>query len=160
MINKIGLGGGCHWCTEAVFQSLADVTMVEQGFIASTNEHKPFSEAVIVHFNPNKINLKALIRIHLHSHQSTSDHSFRKKYRSAIYFYDEAQKSECELILSSLQSDFEQELITQIIPFGSFKASDEMFQDYYKKRPDAPFCKRYITPKLSRLNELSLTTVK
>ena len=50
-LNKIALGGGCHWCTEAVFQSLIGVKKVEQGYVASIEENKSFSEAVIVHFN-------------------------------------------------------------------------------------------------------------
>ncbi|MEM9076169.1 MAG: peptide-methionine (S)-S-oxide reductase [Bacteroidota bacterium] len=79
-MDKIGLGGGCHWCTEAVFSSLNDVIRVEQGFISS-NEESAFSEAVIVHYDSNAISLKDLVGIHLYTHKSTSDHSMRAKYR-------------------------------------------------------------------------------
>ena len=48
-LNKIALGGSCHWCTEAVFQSLLGVKKVEQGYVASTNENSSFSEAIVVH---------------------------------------------------------------------------------------------------------------
>ena len=67
---KIALGGGCHWCTEAVFQSLKGVEKVNQGYVASTGENNWFSEAVIVHFNDEIITLKTLIEIHLHTHKS------------------------------------------------------------------------------------------
>ena len=63
MTTKIALGGGCHWCTEAVFQSLIGVHKVEQGFVASTDENTSFSEAVIVHFSPEAISLQTLIEI-------------------------------------------------------------------------------------------------
>lgn len=86
-IQKIGFGGGCHWCTEAVFQNLKGVNHVAQGWIASDENNTAFSEAVVVEFNPPKINLKTLIEIHLATHKSTSNHSMRKKYRSAIYVF-------------------------------------------------------------------------
>ena len=76
---KIGFGGGCHWCTEAVFQSLIGVETVEQGYIASEDDMTSFSEAIIVHFNQEEITLKALIEIHLFTHKSTSNHSMRSK---------------------------------------------------------------------------------
>ena len=62
---KIGLGGGCHWCTEAVFQSLKGVARVQQGWIASEGENTAFSEAIIVKYDPKTIDLKTLVAIHL-----------------------------------------------------------------------------------------------
>jgi len=90
--SKIGFGGGCHWCTEAVFQSLKGVRSVAQGFIASTEKNSSFSEAVIVFYDAAIITLKDLIEIHLHTHNSTSNHRFRKKYRSAVYYFEKRQK--------------------------------------------------------------------
>ncbi|SDX82583.1 peptide-methionine (S)-S-oxide reductase [Flavobacterium degerlachei] len=78
--SKIALGGGCHWCTEAVFQSLLGVVKVEQGYVASIGDNSSFSEGVIVYFNSEEISLKTLIEIHLHTHKSTSNHSMRSKY--------------------------------------------------------------------------------
>lgn len=85
-LKKIGFGGGCHWCTEAVFQSLKGVKSVQQGWIASKNEHFEFSEAVIVDFDPSSIPLKVLIEIHLHTHKSTSEHSMRKSIVQRFMF--------------------------------------------------------------------------
>ncbi|RKN29908.1 peptide methionine sulfoxide reductase, partial [Aquimarina sp. AD1] len=96
---KIGLGGGCHWCTEAVFQSLKGITSVEQGYIKSTGNNNSFSEAVIIVFSPEIISLKDLIEIHLLTHKSTSNHSFREKYRSAIYYFKNEQKPIIETII-------------------------------------------------------------
>jgi hypothetical protein len=55
MAEKIGLGGGCHWCTEGIFQSLIGVAQVDQGWITSNGDNATPSEAVIVHFNPGHI---------------------------------------------------------------------------------------------------------
>ncbi|TMU57004.1 peptide-methionine (S)-S-oxide reductase [Flagellimonas algicola] len=149
--KKIALGGGCHWCTEAVFQSLLGVEKVEQGFVSPQLELNAFSEAVIVHFNPGLIPLKALIAIHLHTHKSTSDHSFRKKYRSAIYAFTEEEIIESKTFLEELQKDFEEALITKVFHFGDFKPSEAQFHDYYFNNPNKPFCETYISPKLRLL---------
>ena len=150
-LDKIGFGGGCHWCTEAVFQHLMGVEKVEQGWIASEGKNAEFSEAIIVHVNVEKIPLNVLVEIHLHTHKSTSLHPFREKYRSAVYTFSKAQKEEINTILETLQAQFEHKLITKVIPFVNFKASREEIQDYYKKNPQKPFCETYINPKLMLL---------
>ncbi|EPR73934.1 Peptide methionine sulfoxide reductase MsrA [Winogradskyella psychrotolerans RS-3] len=151
--TKIAFGGGCHWCTEAVFQSLKGVYNVEQGFIASTEENSSFSEAVILHYNSESISLQVLIEIHLRTHQSTSAHSMRDKYRSAIYYFSKAQKAEAKTLLQTFQPEFENKLITEVYPFSEFKASREAIQNYYQKNPEKPFCERFINPKLRLLLE-------
>ncbi len=149
--DKIAVGGGCHWCTEAVFQSLKGVLKVEQGWVSSTKEQKAFSEAVIVHFNSEVISLSKIIEIHLHTHKSTSDHSMRFKYRSGIYVFSEEQSAEVSLIMKSFQKEFENKLITQVYPFKGFKPSSGQIINYYYKNPNKPFCETHINPKLKLL---------
>ncbi|ALM07437.1 peptide methionine sulfoxide reductase [Sediminicola sp. YIK13] len=151
-IHKIGFGGGCHWCTEAVFQSLKGVTHVAQGFIAATEPESSYSEAVIVSFNQDELTLKELISVHLHTHNSTADHSFRRKYRSAVYVFDEREISGVRNILRYLQKDFVDPLITQVLLYKDFKASEEQFHNYYYTNPEKPFCETYIAPKLNKIN--------
>lgn len=81
--SRIGFGGGCHWCTEAVFQSVVGVKLVEQGWIASEGS-EAFSQAVLVHFDPDAADLELLVAVHLHSHSSTASHLMRSKYCSAV----------------------------------------------------------------------------
>ncbi|AXT21232.1 peptide methionine sulfoxide reductase [Flavobacteriaceae bacterium AU392] len=148
MLSKIGFGGGCHWCTEAVFQSLIGVENVEQGWIASEDLNDTFSEAVIVTFNSEIIPLETLTNIHLHTHKSTSNHSMRSKYRSAVYYFKEPQKVDLKNIITQLQSDFNTSIITQILPFKAFKPSREAITNYYYNNPYKPFCEQFINPKL------------
>lgn len=149
--KKIGFGGGCHWCTEAVFQSLKGVEKVEQGWIASEGEARTLSEAVVVHFDATIIPLEILIEIHLNTHKSTSEHSMRKKYRSAIYYFDANQQVAISDILSSFQSKFDNQLITQVLPYAKFKPSGVEIVNYYYKNPKKPFCASFIDPKLKLL---------
>ncbi|MGJ8760053.1 MAG: peptide-methionine (S)-S-oxide reductase [Polaribacter sp.] len=147
-LTKVAFGGGCHWCTEAVFQTLIGVELVEQGWVASTETNNSFSEAVIVHFNTDKINLKTLIEIHLLTHKSTSNHSMRTKYRSAIYYFSSQQKEDSLKIIEELQVNFKDRIITKALTLKEFKPNTEEFQNYYQSNPDKPFCQNYINPKL------------
>jgi peptide-methionine (S)-S-oxide reductase len=152
-IVKIGLGGGCHWCTEAVFQALAGVSNVEQGFIRSEPPEDNWSEAVIVTFDPVVLPMESLIEIHLRTHSSTSHHKMRGKYRSAVYVYDAGTGVKVGRILRNLQREFEDPLVTNVLSLAGFKSSDERFQNYYASDPDRPFCKTYIDPKLALLRK-------
>lgn len=160
MLTKIGFGGGCHWCTESVFQSLKGAHQVEQGWIASTNENDSFSEAVIVHFDATMITLETLIEIHLNTHSSTSNHSMRAKYRSAVYTFSEFQFTAAIRSIEYFQNKFNNEIITEVHPFNNFKPSPLQFQDYYLKNPKKPFCEKYIRPKLKLLEEQFPSSVK
>ncbi|MBO6605821.1 peptide-methionine (S)-S-oxide reductase [Psychroserpens sp.] len=150
-LKKIGFGGGCHWCTEAVFQSLKGVKSVQQGWIASKNEHFEFSEAVIVDFDPSSIPLKVLIEIHLHTHKSTSEHSMRKKYRSAVYVFNQEDEVIVMNTILELQSNFNNKLVTKVLGFSKFKPSREEIANYYYRNPKKPFCETFINPKLQFL---------
>ena len=150
-IHRIAFGGGCHWCTEAVYNSLKGIISVEQGFVASEGEESSFSEAVIVRYDPINISLEDLILIHLYTHKSTSNHSMRKKYRSAIYTFETVDAEKCTLALQKFQENFKSPLITKVLPFKEFKISDKAFQNYYFKNPYKPFCTTHIAPKLKLL---------
>lgn len=153
-MKRISLGGSCHWCTEAIFQSLKGVSKVLQGWIASTDENNSFSEAVIIEYDATKISLKTIIEVQLHTHSCTANHSFRKKYRSAVYYDDDEQKQEIIEIIQELQNDFEKTIITQVLPSQSFKLNIEEKLNYFKKNPEKPFCKNFINPKLNKIKIL------
>lgn len=150
-MHIIGLGGGCHWCTEAIFQSMKGVEKVEQGWISPANDLSAFSEGVLVHFEPKDISLEILVTIHLHTHSATSQHKMRDKYRSAIYVFSKDQEESSKKAINEVQRDIEQPVITVVLPFGNFKVNDEQFINYYYSKPNRPFCKRYIQPKLKML---------
>lgn len=150
-MEKIGLGGGCHWCTEAIFQALKGVFKVEQGWIASDQEFNTFSEGIILHFDSTQIDLSILITIHLHTHSSTSDHTMRSKYRSAVYTFSEQQSILAKKTIVSAQASFNKPIITKVISFKKFKLNKEDFLNYYLKNTEKPFCQSYIDPKLKLL---------
>ena len=151
--QKIGFGGGCHWCTEAVFQALKGVMSVEQGFIKSNPPYETWSEAVDVTFDPGVMPLAILIEIHLRTHSCTSRHQLRSKYRSAVYVQGAGQRAESQSLLTALQPAFDAPLVTMVLAHRGFKPSAEPFQNYYNTDPARPFCRRYIDPKLTLLRQ-------
>ncbi|SNT13459.1 peptide-methionine (S)-S-oxide reductase [Ekhidna lutea] len=159
-IEKIGFGGGCHWCTEGVFSIIKGVTNIDQGWIASKPPNDQHSEAVLLLFNPSIIQQEDLISIHLQTHACTSGHSMREKYRSAIYTFNQAQALMARQSIDQLQVGFNEKIITEILPFYSFKPSQKKYQNYYQKNPKRPFCETYISPKvLMLLKEFNHLTV-
>ena len=152
-MQQIGFGGGCHWCTEAVSQSLRGVVDVRQGFIISDPPNNYWSEAVDIQFNPEIIRLEDLVNVHLATHASTSNHSMRSKYRSAIYTIDAQQHVHAETALFEAATDNNVVFVTKVLAHRGFKYSGEQFHNYYIDGPDKPFCQSYIEPKLIKLRK-------
>jgi len=147
-MERIGFGGGCHWCTEGVFQAVVGVQQVDQGFIRSDAPSDSWAEAVVVHFDPAAIELATLLEIHLRTHSATKTFEPRGKYRSAVYTFDNMQAPKLTQVLAELRSSFDNPLSTAVLPFREFRPSDARYQNYYATDPERPFCKRYIDPKL------------
>ena len=147
----IGFGGGCHWCTEAVFQPLEGVSEVRQGFIRSDGPDEAWSEAVEISFDPDRVSLRDLIAVHLSTHASEADHKMRGKYRSAVYSMTAEQQNACATHIRDLAAEAEVHFVTRSLMHRGFKPSDSRFHDYYKSNPERPFCRTYIAPKLAKL---------
>lgn len=152
-MEKIGFGGGCHWCTEGVFQAIRGVLEVQQGFICSDAPADNWAEAVVVYFDEAQIGVATLLEIHLRTHSTTKVFEPKSKYRSAVYTFDDAQATALKHIMSSLALTFEAPMSTEILPFREFKPSDTRYQNYYATNPEKPFCKRFIDPKLDILKK-------
>lgn len=118
MLENAGFGGGCHWCTEAVFQSLRGVTEVAQGFIAADPPHQAYSEAVSVTWDPDLIGFDDLIAVHLATHASMSQHKMRGKYRSAVYVKSDARADHARRIIAELAEQTGSAFVTAVLPFA------------------------------------------
>lgn len=154
MTQEIGLGGGCHWCTEAVFGAVPGVTQVSQGFIASDPPDGSLSEAVRLRFEPEVVTLDDLLLVHLKTHASLSDHSMRGKYRSAVYVTRAEQAAAARSALLRLEDAIGGRPVTRVLRLQRFEASPERYRRYYETRPDAPFCRTHIVPKLDLVRTL------
>lgn len=147
-MEKIGFGGGCHWCTEGVFQALRGVSEVDQGFIRSTAPSDAWAEGVIVRFDPAIIGVRTLSDVHLRTHSAGGTYSPGGRYRSAIYVFDDGQRDDAVGTITEFVEETCEAARTLVLPLLDFKPSDARYQNYYRTDPERPFCRRYIDPKL------------
>ncbi len=131
-----------------MFQQIDGVKNVRQGYVKSVAPNDTWSEAILIDYDSEAVDLVYLIDIHLETHASTVGHQRRTEYRSAIYNFHPDQIKPIEAVMSSLSRKRKKSYITQILEFAEFKESRESIRNYYKTRPEAPFCRRYIEPKL------------
>ena len=149
----IGFGGGCYWCTEAVFQSVVGAVKVTPGWIVAPAPDDTPSEGVIVEFDPGQLSVEALIDIHILSQSAYGNHSMRDKYRSAVYVFNPAQMRTCEAYFADLCRR-QIAPVTRILAFEGFQPSALEYHNYYYSNPQRPYCQRFIAPKISRLKQV------
>ena len=147
-MDRIGFGGGCHWCTEGVFQALRGVGAVAQGFLQSEAPADAWAEGVIVDFDPAVITLATLADVHLRTHSASGLYSPGGRYRSAIYVFGEHQRADASQAIARFANESGAPARTAVLPFTGFRPSDARYANYYRTDPDRPFCRRYIDPKL------------
>lgn len=173
--QKATFGGGCFWCTEAIFQQLKGVYKVVSGYSGGTVPGKPtyreicsgltgHAEVVQVEFDSDVISYQDLLVIFMTSHNPTTLNSqgadFGTQYRSVIFYHDEQQKEIAEGVIKALQPYFEKTIVTEISPIREFFEAEDYHQDYYLKDPNKPYCMAVIDPKLRKLREMYADKLK
>lgn len=148
---RIGLGGGCHWCTEGIVQALRGVDRVEQGFLRSDPPADAWAEGVVATFDPAVLPLDTLIEVHLRTHSGGGTYSPNGRYRSAVYVCEAGQQEVAATVIARVAAERGEAARTLILPFRDFTPSEQRYQDYYRTDPNRPFCRRYIDPKLDIL---------
>lgn len=160
-------GGGCFWCTEAVFRALAGVYSVESGYsgghidnpsyrqvCAGTTGH---AEVIQIRFDPAIISYRELLEIHLATHDPTTLNrqgaDKGTQYRSIILTHDDEQRQTAEAVLQALQSEYREPIVTEIVPLATFYPAEDYHQDYYQQNTAAGYCQIVISPKLRKFRE-------
>jgi peptide methionine sulfoxide reductase msrA/msrB len=157
-------GGGCFWCTEAVFEQLAGVSRVESGYAGGSTPDPSYqavcsgqtghAEVVQVTFDPSVVSYADLLRIHLSTHDPTTPNrqgaDRGTQYRSIVLTHDDDQASVARQVLAEMAPLFDDPIVTEVRPLDSFYRAEDYHQDYYASNPNRPYCAAVITPKLQR----------
>ena len=161
-------GGGCFWCTEAIFQEIKGVEKVVSGYSGGNAPGKPtyrevcsgltgHAEVVQVTFDPNVISYKDILVIFMTTHDPTTlnrqggDHG--TQYRSVIFYHDDLQKEIAEVVLKEVSLYFDDPIVTEISPLDIFYKAEDYHQDYYVNNQDQGYCNFVIAPKISKLRK-------
>ncbi len=163
--EKAVFGAGCFWCTEAVFTRLDGVTSVVAGYAGGTVPNPTYDqvcsgttghiEVAQITFDPSKITYEKLLETFWKSHDPTSldrqGADTGVQYRSAIFYTGEEQRRTAEESKAEAQKRFSSPIVTEIRPLTVFYKAENYHQEYFRKHPEAPYCRFVIAPKLQKI---------
>ena len=165
-LREATLGGGCFWCTEAVFQRVRGVENVLSGYSGGTVPGKPtyreicsgrtgHAEVVRILFDPSVITFRDLLLIFMGTHDPTTLNrqgaDVGTQYRSVIFYHDAQQQEVAEKVLDELQAYFEAPIVTEVSPLINFFEAEEDHQNFYNSHTTQGYCQYVISPKLEKL---------
>lgn len=159
-------GGGCFWCTEAVFQELKGVISVMPGYAGGTTPNPTYdsismgktghAEVIKIEFDPAQIAFNDLLTVFFATHDPTTmnrqGNDTGTQYRSIVLYSSGQQKVDAEKYIQDLKSDG-LGVVTEVKPLEKFFPAEEYHRDYYKNNADAPYCQIVIEPKLQKVQE-------
>lgn len=168
-LQTITLGGGCFWCTEAVFDRVRGITDVESGY---TNGHAinpsyeqicqgdtGHAEVVRLTFEPAVISLAEVLEIFFHTHDPTTlnrqGNDVGTQYRSGIYFEDPAHGELATAMVRQMEQDklFGAPITTEVTPLVNYSAAEAYHQDYFAHNPNAGYCAFVVGPKVQKFSK-------
>jgi len=162
-------GGGCFWCTEAVFRALKGVTSVVPGYSGGTTENPTYTdvcngmtghaEVVQVKFDPALVSYRTLLLVFFGSHDPTTlnrqGHDIGTAYRSVVFYTTPAQKEETERFIQDANSSNKSgdPIVTAVEPLSIFYPAEKYHNDYYARNKNQGYCQVVINPKLEKIQK-------
>lgn len=166
-IESLVLGGGCFWCTEAAYEMLPGVKDVVSGY-AGGREPNPTYEQVCAHqtghaevikidYDPAEVSIERLLEFFWQVHNPTQvggqGNDQGPQYRSIILYANEAQKVAAEKSRDAAARVFRDPITTEIVALERFWPAEKYHQDYFKRNPNAGYCRYVIAPKIKKLEQ-------
>jgi peptide-methionine (S)-S-oxide reductase len=168
-------GGGCFWCTEAVFQEVKGIEKVVSGYSGGTVPGHPtyreicsgltgHAEVVQITFDANMISYRDVLVIFMTTHDPTTLNrqgaDRGTQYRSVIYYHNDTQKEIAEIVVKEVSTYYESTIVTEITALDVFYEAEKEHQDYYRNNQSQGYCSFVITPKLAKLRKLHADKLK
>jgi len=160
-------GGGCFWCTEAVFSELRGVIKVMPGYAGGETKNPTYqevaggatnhAEVTKIEFDSSQISFTDLLTVFFATHDPTTlnrqGNDIGTQYRSVIFYTNEKQKNDAEEFIQNIANSFDKPIVTAIQPLDIFYEAEKYHQQYYEKNKETPYCQAIIDPKLKKLKE-------
>lgn len=167
--ESITLGGGCFWCTEAVYVGVRGVVDVESGYSNGHALHPTYeqvctgrtghNEVVKLLFDPAQVSTRELLEIFFLIHDPTTlnrqGHDSGTQYRSGIYFSMLEQEQVARDLIEELTLDqvYSQPIVTEVLPLSNYWPAEDYHQDFFKKHPDQAYCLAVAAPKVAKFRQ-------
>lgn len=162
-------GGGCFWCTEAIFLELEGVKKVESGYTGGKVANPTYdevstgttghAEATQITFDPAKISFGELLEIFFATHDPTTLNrqgaDVGTQYRSEVFYHNDAQKKITEDYIKVLNTEntFGKPVVTKVSPAPKFYVAEDYHQNYYARNIGKSYCSYVITPKVEKVRK-------
>ena len=163
-------GGGCFWCTEAIFSSLKGVQSVESGYSGGKTKNPTYqevctgetghAEVIQITFNPKVISFHELLEVYWETHDPTTLNrqgaDVGTQYRSVIFYHSPEQKEIAEKYKAELNKEnvFNKPVVTEITVFDHFYKAEDYHQEYFANHPNQGYCQFVIVPKLEKFRKI------
>lgn len=162
------LGGGCFWCTEAVFQQIRGVLKVESGYTGGS-VHQPsyeqictgqtgHAEVVRLTFDPALVSYRELLEVFFTIHDPTTlnrqGNDVGTQYRSAIFYHGEQQKKIAHEVVAAMAAVWDAPIVTEITMAPMFYIAEDYHQNYYRQHPEQGYCAFVVAPKVAKARQV------
>ena len=163
-------GGGCFWCTEAIFEQLEGVLMVESGYSGGHVENPSYNSVIngrsghaeVIHitFDPKVLSFNELLDVFFNTHNPTTLNQQGAdrgtQYRSAVFYHNDTQKKATNEMINGLDKSgvFENKIVTEVTEFDAFYVAEDYHQDYYINNKTQGYCQVVINPKLEKFQKM------
>jgi peptide-methionine (S)-S-oxide reductase len=167
--ETITLGGGCFWCTEAVFEQLKGVEKVESGYSGGTVPNPTYqqvcsgdtghAEVSQITFDPKVISLKEILEVFFTVHDPTTlnqqGNDVGTQYRSVIFYRNAEQKTVAGQVIKEIEAAkiWDGHIVTDVSPFKEFYKAEDYHQEYFRLHGQQPYCRMVIAPKVAKFRE-------
>lgn len=168
-LQHITLGGGCFWCTEAVFSRLRGITDVQSGYANGHTDQPSYeqictgttghAEVVQLGFDSALISLRQILEVFFVTHDPTTlnrqGHDVGTQYRSGIYFHSAEQAAVAKAVIADIteQGLLDAPIVTEVVPLHYFWPAEAYHHQYYARNPHQGYCSAVIAPKLAKFRQ-------
>ena len=168
-LRQATFGGGCFWCTEAVFLEVKGIEKVVSGYSGGNAPGKPtyreicsgltgHAEVIQVTYDENIISYESILIIFMTTHDPTQLNrqgaDVGTQYRSVIYYHNEQQEEIAQTVINALITVYNEKIVTEISPLSIFYEAEKEHQAYYKNNQNSGYCSFVINPKLQKLRTM------
>ena len=168
-VQVAAFGGGCFWCTEAVFEMLKGVTTVRPGYTGGTTPNPTYedvcsgttghAEVVYVEYDPNIIDFRKLLIVFFASHDPSQlnrqGNDIGTQYRSVIFYTTEEQRRVSLEMIKEINnsSSSGNPVVTELEKLGTFYEAEQYHKNYFMKNKDKGYCQLIINPKVEKVQK-------